>query len=100
MNDLSVIEVGTIIAIIGCFVGLAGWLASRDKRLATDAQWRGTVDAKLDLIVGMGADMEKIQTCVSTHGERLASLENESVRLRSSVEKLQNTISRGDRHND
>ena len=48
------IEIGIMLSIVGCFVGLAGWLASREKRVAGDAEWRGSVNAKLDVIVGCG----------------------------------------------
>ncbi len=64
-----------LIALIGCFVGLAGWLSGRDKRIANDAEWRGTINAKLDVIVGISADIDKIDTKLNEHGERIKAVE-------------------------
>ncbi|MCI9274343.1 MAG: hypothetical protein HFE39_10395 [Clostridiales bacterium] len=72
---MEAIGISTIIALVGCFVGLAGWLSGRDKRLSTDAKWKGSVDAKLDLIVGIKNDVERIDKTINNHGERLAKVE-------------------------
>lgn len=69
------VEIGALIAIIGCFVGLYGWISGRDKKIAGDAQWRGSVDAKLDLIVGIKSDVAKLDVTVGNHSERLAKVE-------------------------
>ncbi|MGI6153686.1 MAG: hypothetical protein ACOYJB_07640 [Christensenellaceae bacterium] len=46
-----VIELSIIIAIIGCFVGVAGWLRGRDSKISTDSEWKGTVNAQLEMIL-------------------------------------------------
>ena len=73
------VELGILIAIIGCFVALAGWLAGRDKKISNDAEWRGTVNAKLDTIHndigGVSTDIKVLQNKVNDHGERIARLE-------------------------
>jgi len=51
------IEITILIAVVGCFVGLAGWLSGRDKKIANDSKWRGGVDAKLDTILGIKSDV-------------------------------------------
>ena len=35
------IEITLLIAMLGGFVGLAGWLSGRDKRISRDSEWRG-----------------------------------------------------------
>ena len=45
---MGAVEIGTLIAVIGCFVGLAGWLNGRDKKILGDGEWKGTVNTKLD----------------------------------------------------
>ena len=73
------VEIGILIAVVGCFVGLGGWLAGRDKKIANDAEWRGSVNAKLDAIRidigGVGAEIKCLQTSISEHGERLRAVE-------------------------
>jgi hypothetical protein len=32
------VEVAILISVVGCFVGLAGWLGGRDKRISDDAR--------------------------------------------------------------
>ncbi len=67
--------IGVGLAIVGCFVGLAGWLAGRDKRIATDAEWKGQVNAKLDIIVGTQKDVAAVSKTVNDHESRIRVLE-------------------------
>lgn len=59
-----------VIALIGCFVGLAGWLSSRDKHITDDAQWKGTVDQNLrdikEGVSGIGERMAKVEGAIAT----------------------------------
>lgn len=78
MSPDIAISLATIISILGCFVGLAGWLSKRDSRLGDDHEWRGRVDAKLDLACGIRGDVETLKTDVRTLGERVAKCEASS----------------------
>lgn len=69
------IEITILIAVIGCFVGLAGWLSGRDKKIAHDSHWKGGVDAKLDAILGMKEDVKKIDDKLEKHCERITAVE-------------------------
>ncbi|MDY4785492.1 hypothetical protein [Pygmaiobacter massiliensis] len=69
------ITISVLIALVGCFVGLAGWLSKRDGKIAGDAEWRGGVNAKLDVIVGIKSDVAQLSTTVQGHGERLTAVE-------------------------
>ena len=44
------IEITLLIAIIGGFVGLAGWLSGRDRKISNDSEWKGAVKQQLDNI--------------------------------------------------
>ena len=72
---METIEITVLIAVVGCFVGLAGWLSGRDKKIANDSQWRGTVDAKLDAIIGIREDVKVLGDKVDAQGERIAAVE-------------------------
>ena len=69
------IEISILIAVLGCLVGLAGWLASRDKRRDADAVWRGEVNGKLDGIMGIRVQVDKLDEKVDRQGERIAIVE-------------------------
>lgn len=69
------VELSILVAIIGCFIGLAGWLSGRDKKIAGDAEWRGMINAKLDVIVGIKEDLSDMDTELRRNGERLTSVE-------------------------
>lgn len=69
------ISIGSLIAVVGCVVGLAGWLDKRDSRVGDDHEWRGRVDAKLDVACGIRGDVESIKEDVRTLGERVAKCE-------------------------
>lgn len=77
---MGAIDIGLLIAVIGCFVGLAGWLAGRDKRISADAEWRGKTDEKLDNIQkgvsGIDSRMSKMEGAISAHEARISVIEN------------------------
>ncbi|WP_312694332.1 hypothetical protein [Caproiciproducens sp.] len=85
---MGTVELGALIAVIGCFVGLAGWLAGRDKRIANDAEWRGTINAKLDVIVGIKSDVERLEVTVSNHGERIKAVESSASQAHRRIDEL------------
>ena len=82
------IEIGLLLSVIGGFVGLAGWLGNREKRLTKEAQWRGAVDAKLDVIVGIKDNVEQLSATVRSHGERLAKAEASAVQAHRRIDEL------------
>lgn len=46
-----------LITIVGCFIGVGGWLTSRDKRNANDSEWKGVINTKLDQVVSATSDL-------------------------------------------
>ena len=87
---MGAIELGSLIAVLGCFVGLYGLISGRDKKIAGDAQWRGSVDAKLDLIVGIKSDVAKLDVAVSNHSERLAKVESSAAQAHQRIDEIVN----------
>lgn len=71
------VEIGLLIAIIGCFVGLAGWLAGRDKKLSKEHEWRGMVNTKLDLAIGIRQDHEELRDRVTKQGKEIVALQHD-----------------------
>ena len=71
------IEIGLLIAVIGCFVGLAGWLSGRDKKLSADSEWKGKVNAKLDLVIGIREDHEELRHRVTKHDKDIVALQHD-----------------------
>ncbi|MCI1966849.1 MAG: hypothetical protein LKJ17_12075 [Oscillospiraceae bacterium] len=89
---MGVIEVGALIAVIGCFVGLAGWIAGRDKKILNDGEWKGTVNTKLDdiksSVSGTGTELAKINAVLSEHGERLTAVESSSKQAHHRIDEI------------
>lgn len=67
MNDYSWIGI-----VIGCFVGLAGWLVGRDKKISTEAEWKGSINSKLDTLLGIKSEVCELRDKVNTHSEKIA----------------------------
>lgn len=86
------VEIGTLIAIIGCFVGLAGWLTGRDKKILGDGEWKGTVNTKLDDIKssvnGTGTELAKINAALSVHGERIKAVEESTASAHKRIDEI------------
>lgn len=74
MSNTELISI--IIAVIGCLVGIAGFISKRDSRNQSDAEWKGSVNAKLNMILGITDDVEKIKTTVGEHEVRIKNLEH------------------------
>jgi hypothetical protein len=85
---MGTVEIGIIIALVGCFVGLAGWLAGRDKHISEDAEWRGCINAKLDVIVGIKNDMESIKLTLSEHGEKIAAVDSSTQQAHHRIDEI------------
>ena len=84
------IEISILIAVIGCFVGLGGWLKGRDGKIATDAEWKGTVNAKLDVIVGINQNVKELDDKINLQDTKIASLESSYKSLHKRVDKMEN----------
>ena len=86
------VEISILIAIVGCFVGLAGWLSGRDKKIAGDGEWRGTVNSKLDTIhtdiTGIGVDLKWTQDLLAKHGERLTAVEESAKQAHKRLDEI------------
>ena len=84
--------VGLIVAVVGCFVGLAGWLSGRDKKILGDGEWKGTVNTKLDdiksSVSGTGAELAKINAALSEHGERLTAVESSAQQAHKRIDEI------------
>ena len=89
MTSTGVISIISIlIAIIGCFVGLAGWLSGRDKKLSQDSEWKGMVNTKLDLAIGIRQDHDELKETVSHQGKDIVALQHDLANLKKQVSQL------------
>jgi hypothetical protein len=81
--------IGAIGTIIGCFIGLAGWLSGRDKKISNDAEWRGVVNTKLDSILGIRTDVDCLEKEVKGHGERITAVESSVKSAHQRLDKVE-----------
>lgn len=81
--------ISIIIAIVGCFVGLAGWLSGRDKKLINDASWRGEINGKLDTIVSMNRTLERLDAKMDAQAERLVAVEQSAKQAHKRIDGLE-----------
>lgn len=69
------IELGILLTLISGFIGVLGYLNKRDNKVANDSEWKGTVNAKLDLIIGIKKDVQHLENQVQNHEGRIIKLE-------------------------
>lgn len=71
--------VGLIVAVVGCFVGLAGWLSGREKKIDSNGEWKGSVNTKLDDIKnsvnGISDRMGRMENTIANHETRIVVME-------------------------
>ena len=82
------IEISILIALIGCFVGIGGWFKGRDSKIAADAEWKGTVNAKLDVIVGIKENVEEIEARIAEFDRRIVAVEQSNISILKSLDNL------------
>lgn len=83
------VEISILLAMVGCFVGLAGWLKGRDGKIAGDGEWRGSVNTKLDQILGITADIKSLEEEQKCHGERLTAVEASAKQAHKRIDRLE-----------
>lgn len=67
-----------LVTLIGCFLGLAGWLAKRDDKTVADATWKGEINGKLDAILGINLRIDKVECKVEDSIIKIAKLESKA----------------------
>lgn len=75
LDSSSSITLGFMIAILGCFIGLSGWLKGRDTKISTDSEWRGEINAKLDIVVGLKNEVSNLNGDVIDLGKKVVLVE-------------------------
>ena len=70
------LEIGLVLSVLGGLLGVLSFVQSRDKSVEKDAAWRGGVDAKLHMILGMQKDLEGIKASLKDHEGRLSAVES------------------------
>ncbi len=66
-----------IISLVALILGIAGWLSTRDSKTDKDAEWKGTVNAKLDTIISLNAEVSNAKNRIQDHETRICILEKE-----------------------
>ena len=69
--------ISTIIALVGMILGIAGYLSTRDNKNDKDAEWKGAVNAKLDTIISLNAEVSSAKNRIQDHETRICILEKE-----------------------
>lgn len=88
MGGEPMIAISLLITLVGCFVGLAGWLSGRDKKIIGDAQWRGSIDAKLDMVVNQGKTLDKMDGKIDTITERMVAVEASTKQAHKRIDEM------------
>lgn len=85
---MDIATIGILIAICGCFVGLAGWLSGRDKKIANDSEWKGIVNTKLDNILGVSKNLDEVEGKVEEHGAKISALERDVKSAHNRIDEM------------
>ncbi len=81
-----------LIAMVGCLVGLAGWLSGRDKRIANDSVWKGEVNSKLDTAIGIKKNVDALCQRVEKHSEEICVIRQDNRSIHRRLERLEEEV--------
>ncbi len=82
------IEITVLVAVIGCLAAVLGVIITRDKRIAEDGEWRGSVSAKLDTIIGIRRDVDDIKDIQHDHAERISAVEQSAKSAHHRIDEM------------
>lgn len=68
------IEIGVIFAVIGCIIGVAGWLSGRDKSIRENAVWHANVENKLDKLLNAIERIEAMDEILREHEQKIIKI--------------------------
>lgn len=81
--------IGMLVAVIGCMVGLAGWLSGRDKKISNDSEWKGQVNAKLDAAIGIKANVDSLCEKVEKHNVEISAIRQDNKSIHRRLDRLE-----------
>jgi len=81
-------EILFAIAIIGSVICVLTFFFSRTKDSNEFAEWRGSVNAKLDSILGLGERIEKLEETVQEHDINISKLQDSSIRAHERLDNI------------
>ena len=76
-----------LVAIVTCFVALASWLGKRDNKNIGDAEWKGAINAKLDMILGITNAVEAVEEKVDKNIIHIVELTKEVEGLTGRIDR-------------
>lgn len=86
-----------VIAIVGCVLGVVGWVHKREDNVEENARWQGMVDGKLDAILGIGNRVTNLEESYINIKNDLAFVERTAKRAHERLDDLAEEVNR---HND
>ena len=92
MSADTTFSFSVLIAIVGCFVGLAGWLHARDSKISNDAEWKGNVNAKLDMAIGLRKDHDELEEKHNSNTERIGRVEESTKAAHRRIDTIEQKV--------
>lgn len=74
---LDIQTISIILAIVGAVIGVLGWLYKRDNKTDKDSEWKGQVNAKLDMLISLNTKVANAEGKLQDHETRICILEKE-----------------------
>lgn len=93
---MNTIEITVLVGIIGALGTILGIFHNRDKKVASESEFKGEIKAKLDTIAsdtrGIRADIDKLDGKVEEQGKIIVILDQKLSETRRSVERAHGRI--------
>ena len=82
-------DIVLLCTILGAFLGISQWLSTKSNSSHDEGEWRGKVDAKLDMICGIQKDVIRNTEVVHDLKEHVARLEEHCTNIDKRLDKLE-----------
>lgn len=86
---MQAVDIVLLCTILGTFLGISQWLSSKSSSSHDEGEWRGKVDAKLDLICGIQKDVIRNSQATQLLKEHVARLEEHCANIDKRLNKLE-----------
>lgn len=80
--------IGIIATIIGAFATLYGLLSKRDSKVANDSEWKGEINTKLNMILGINNSIDNLEKRIQENTSMIIRVDESCKQAHKRIDNL------------
>jgi hypothetical protein len=88
MEGIMTVDIGVLIGVVGCLLGLVGWMRNRDTDKTGNVRQLTTIEVKLDAVLSRIDKIETGYACITSDVQKITNR----------VSVIESIVMKGDQH--